>query len=138
MSHQLSYHAPQPAVPRRLPWSWPRVLMVLALSLAGLFALLDLVGGGERRSLLWPGIDTHYAPGYSEQAFSTIKPGMTRAQVDALMTRPLAITQVSPDTVRYHYTSDGKCPWGDFAWKGREVLFKNGVVVEIYRDWYHD
>ena len=111
-----------------------------------LFVLFDLGCGFEGRSVLWPSIDTVYAPGYSEGAFRTIRAGMTRRQVDAIMCKPLFVHRMAgvgytlPDAgyMRYSYTRDGRCPWGDFAWLGREVRFQDGVVVEVFSDLYYD
>jgi hypothetical protein len=130
------------------------VLYALAALPLVFFAIIDLGCGGEDRSILWPWIDTVRAPKYSEAAFKTIRVGMTRQQVDALMCKPLDVVTISPDgrsyvdlptgasldtgAVRYSYTSDGRCPWGDFAWAGREVWFKNGIVTEVFSNWYHD
>ena len=108
----------------------------------------------ESRSVLWPWIDTRQAPGYSESAFHTIRVGMTRHQVDALMGPPLWVVTV-PQTgggyqtaaagddldvgvVRYSYTADGRCAWGDFAWFGREVWFMDGIVTEVFSEMYYD
>jgi hypothetical protein len=119
-----------------------------------LFVLIDIGCGLEHQSILWPWIDTVQAAGYSEDDFQTISVGMTRQQVDALMCKPLTVVTLSPDgrsyapvpagasldlgAVRYSYTGDGRCPWGDFAWFGREVWFKDGVVTEVFSDVYND
>ena len=119
-----------------------------------LFILLDVGCGFEQRSRLWPWIDTVRAPGYSELAFQTIRAGMTRQQVDGVMCKPLEVVTYSPDgrsyfpvpagasldvgAVRYSYTDEGRCPWGDFARFGREVWFEDGVVTQVFSDVYHD
>ena len=119
-----------------------------------LFVLFDLGVGLEHRSILWPWIDTVQANGYSERSFQMIRVGMTRQQVDALMCKPLGIATIdadfsrmidlpagaSPDLgeVRYSYTMDGRCPWGNFAWFAREVYFQDGVVTQVLTPVYHD
>ena len=70
------------------------------------------------------------------------------------MCEPLNVHTLSPDgrayvpvpagasrdvgAVRYSYTGDGRCPWGDFAWHGREVWFRDGVVKGVVRHTYED
>lgn len=129
-----------------------RIFIVLVSLPLVLFPLIDLGCGAEHRSILWPWIDTVQASGYSEGAFKMIQVGMTRQQVDALMCKPLYVATASSDGravdapfgakldvgwVRYSYTTDGRCPWGDFAWFGRDVIFQDGVVTMVHsRLWY--
>ena len=129
------------------------ICAVAALPLL-LFILIDVSIGLEHRSRVWPWIDTVETPGYSEAAFQVIRIGMTRAQVDALMCTPLEVVTDSPDglgyvpvpvgasldigALRYSYTRDGRCPWGDFAWFGREIWFKDGVVRKVVSGVYYD
>ena len=128
-----------------------RIFYALAVLPLVLFVFFDVGCGFEHRSILWPWIDTVSAPGYSEATFQTITVGMTRQQVDALMMcKPLAVVDghnympvpagVSLDVglVRYSYTDDGRCPWGDFAWFGREVWFQDGIVTKVFGDVYND
>ena len=141
-------------ISRRGQVNMKRKLLALAAAPALLFVLFDIGVGAEHKSVLWPWIDTVQAPGYSERSFQTIRVGMTRRQVDALMCKPLTTVTLSPDgrsyvpvpggagldvgLVRYSYTSDGRCRWGDFAWQGREVWFKDGVVTQVFSDTYDD
>ena len=81
-----------PAGPRLTRRQVRRILLALAASPFVLFVLFDVGCGLERRSLLWPWIDTVSAPGYSESSFGKLKAGMTRAEVDRAMgCAPLAI-----------------------------------------------
>jgi hypothetical protein len=126
------------------------IFYALAASPLILFVFFDVGCGFEQRSILWPWIDTVQAAGYSESTFQKITVGMTRQQVDALMCKPLVVVDgncympvpsgVSLDVgaVRYSYTGDGRCPWGDFAWFGREVWFQDGVVTEVFSEVYND
>ncbi len=36
------------------------------------------------------------------------------------------------------YTSDGACTWEDFAWKRKQVHFKDKLVVETHTGWSYD
>lgn len=128
------------------------VILSLLASPLVLFVLLDLGCGLEHRSVLWPSIDTVYAPGFSESAFKSIRVGMTRKQVDAIMCRPLYADTISadgrsyvpasgaPDSgfLRYNYTGDGACAWGDFAWLDRSVEFRDLVVTQVKSQVYDD
>ncbi|HEX2851755.1 MAG TPA: outer membrane protein assembly factor BamE [Opitutaceae bacterium] len=90
----------------------------------------------ERYCLLYPGIDTRYAPAFSETAFARIKVGMTREEVTALLGPPLH-SSARGTGLRWDYTQDGKCVWADWAWLGRSVVFKEERVVEkISCVWY--
>jgi hypothetical protein len=36
------------------------------------------------------------------------------------------------------YTDDAKCKWGDWAWLGRYVIFRDSTVVEVVKRVYYD
>jgi hypothetical protein len=108
----------------------PRFLFCIPLVMPLLF--LTLIGRyGEAYCALYPGIDTCYAAGYSEDAFDRIPGGGTRDDVRKLLGAPLYIQaeSVPNGTEIWHYTGDGKCTWGDWAWLVRTVTFENGRVV---------
>jgi outer membrane protein assembly factor BamE (lipoprotein component of BamABCDE complex) len=92
----------------------------------------------ESYCFLYPSIDTRYAPGYSESAFSQVSRGMTDEAVERLIGKPLATTKRSDGAMRWLYTEDGKALFGDWAWLGREVVFREGKVIEVLRSIYYD
>jgi outer membrane protein assembly factor BamE (lipoprotein component of BamABCDE complex) len=97
----------------------------------------------ESYCFFYPGIDTRYAPGYSESAFSQVTTGMTTEAVQGLVGTPLGKATDSDGVERWLYTTDGKCSigswyWADFAWLGRAVLFRDGRVVEVVKRIYYD
>jgi hypothetical protein len=136
----LEYAPPSRRRPTRRQ-VWRAIVAALASPLV-LFVVVDLGCGGEHRSVLWPSIDTAYASGYSENAFRTLRVGMTRQQVDRIMCTPLyaapAGGSLDSGFLRYGYTSDGACLWGDFAWLDRSVEFQDGVVTKVNSQVYYD
>ena len=114
-------------------------VIVAWIGSAMLFVVFFVLSGcGEGYCYFYPSIDTRYATGYSEKAFQSITPGMTRPQVDAMMCAPLGVWTNLDATVDYDYTRDGKSWIGDFAWFGREVRFSNDVVVATESRIYYD
>jgi outer membrane protein assembly factor BamE (lipoprotein component of BamABCDE complex) len=71
---------------------------------------------------------------------------MTNDQVVALLGRPLYTHEFWRSHPAYEawgdevwsYTSDGAAPWGDWAWLSREVIFRDGRVVQRVNWTYHD
>jgi outer membrane protein assembly factor BamE (lipoprotein component of BamABCDE complex) len=101
-----------------------------------LFALYFLWGYSHSESYCFfrPGIDTQYAAGYSEQAFSQISTGMTVQVVQQKLGAPLYVqTNRQNGRLEWYYTRDGKCKWGDWAWLVRVVYFTDGRVSELVR-----
>ena len=84
----------------------------------------------ESYCFFYPSIDTRYAPGYSETAFSQIATGMTVQVVQQKLGTPLYI-QHHANGELWSYTLDGKCRWGDWAWFGRQVEVQDGRVIGI-------
>ena len=85
-----------------------------------------------------PAIDTTFAPNYTEVAFKEVRRGMSRADVERLLGKPLQVFEVTgslypglgPGAVEgFTYSQDGACSWGDFAWLGRYVYFDAGGRV---------
>ena len=85
----------------------------------------------ESYCFFYPGIDTQYSPGFSEQAFSQVTTGMTAQAVQQKLGAPLYI-QHHADGDLWFYTLDGKCKWGDWAWLCRQVNIRDGKVNEIF------
>ena len=92
----------------------------------------------ESYCFLYPSIDTYYAPRYSEHAFGQVTTGMTFQAVEKLLGSPLHGHTNKDASVRWCYTGDGKSVWGDWAWFGREVIFRDDCVVELQRVTYND
>ena len=93
-------------------------------------AFLFLYGQTESYCFFYPGIDTKYAPGFSEQAFSEVATGMTAEAVQQKLGAPLSIQHHSKGDL-WFYTLDAKCKWGDWAWLCRQVNIREGRVDEI-------
>lgn len=111
------------------------------LMVATTLLVLPVVGylawGGESYCILYPGIDTRYAAGFSEKAFATIEVGMTKEEVIRRLGEPFGGAPARAGS-RWSYTSDGACPWADWAWLGREIVFKDDRVVERISRVYYD
>jgi hypothetical protein len=93
--------------------------------------------------IFYPGIDTRYASGFSESAFSLVTTGMTSEVVQQQLGAPLHSDTNQDGSIRWCYTDDGKCIVGgwklaDFAWLGREITFRDGRVVQVYKHVYED
>ena len=86
----------------------------------------------ESYCFFYPGIDTQYAPGFSEQAFSQVTIGMTAEAVQQKLGVPLYV-QHHANGDSWCYTLDGKCQWGDWAWLCRQVNIRDGKVDEIIK-----
>ena len=115
--------------------------MILAASCVAVICLpvvLWIYGHLEAYCVFYPGIDTYYAAGYSEVAFDQVSTGMTAQAVEALLGKPLHSHTNKEDSVRWCYTGDGKCFWGDFAWLGRELIFRTNRVATVERIIYYD
>jgi hypothetical protein len=93
--------------------------------------------GVESYCYLYPSIDTRYAPGFSERKFAEVRAGMSMDEVITLLGQPYH-SGSGRNPVRWSYTQDGKCFWADWSWLGREIVFKNGRVVEGVSRIYYD
>jgi hypothetical protein len=92
----------------------------------------------EAYCFFYPGIDTQYAPGFSEQAFSQIATGMTVRAVQQRLGTPLDVQITADGRQLWAFTLDGKCKWGDWAWLGRQVIIRDGRVIEVVKRVYYD
>ena len=93
--------------------------------------------GVESYCYVYPSIDTRYAPGFSERKFAEVRAGMSMDEVVALLGQPYHKGE-GRNSIRWSYTQDGKCSWADWAWFGREIVFKHGRVVERVSCIYYD
>jgi hypothetical protein len=104
-----------------------RVLCFILLLIILGCGLTMVIIGPEGYFSPYPAIDTHFAPGYSEQAFQDIQAGMTKAEVLQRLGPPLNRTSDPSWT----YSRDGALGVWDFAWLVRAVNFdENGIVKE--------
>ena len=112
-----------------------------SVQLAAIAAVLFLFwcySHSESYCIFYPNIDTHYASGYSETAFGKVVTGMTYQAVQDLLGSPLHGHTNKDASVRWCYTDDGNALCGDWAWFGREVVFRGDRVAEALRITYHD
>lgn len=106
--------------------------------LSGVIAFgLYACSGVESYCYVYPSIDTRYAPRFSERKFAEVRAGMSMDAVITLLGQPCHRGS-GRNSVRWSYTQDGKCLWADWAWLGREIVFKDGRVVERVSRIYHD
>lgn len=94
--------------------------------------------GGELFCPWNPWIDTRTAPGYSENAFDSLRSGMSTNEVIAKLGQPRDIYPDKPNGQIWQYTGDGKCKIGDWAWMSRTVIFSNNVVVQTQKRIFYD
>jgi hypothetical protein len=99
----------------------------------------------ESKFLLWPRVDTCFAPGFNSTRFGQVKPGFTTAQVEQLVGHPLLTRdgrvgyQLSSksDTI-WSYSGDHCGRFGDYAWQAFEIGFRDGNVVAVSKSWRYD
>lgn len=106
----------------------------LLLVLIVLFALSGW--GFEGYCYFYPSIGTQFAPGFSEEAFSKVQPGMSCTQVSNLLGAPLINTETR-GVDEWYYSLD-KASGPDFAWLVRIVESTNGVVVRVVKEVAYD
>ena len=100
-------------------------LSTVGMGMAALLVILSLLlgvvlwVGTEGYFFLYPAIDTHFTPRYSETAFRAIEVGMTKAEVIAR----LGLSFKRESDQGWLYSADGACGWWDFAWLVRAVNF---------------
>lgn len=108
-----------------IPRGW--IIVFTSLVMLGVMAI-GMFFMTENYFFLAPAIDTRFAPGYSEQAFQAIQPGMTQAQVIELLGPPLNANPLRDQS--WSYSEDGAFGLWDFAWLGRSVSFdEQGKVL---------
>ena len=112
--------------------------------------LLPLVIVGFSLTALWvygrleavcffnPEIDTQFSPAYTEEAFNSIVIGDSTDKVERILGKPLSKNQIADGSIRFDYSQDGKCWWGDFAWFAREIYFSSGKVSKVNTQPYYD
>ncbi|NER27445.1 MAG: hypothetical protein F6J89_07365 [Symploca sp. SIO1C4] len=80
-----------------------------------------------------PTIDTVLPPEFSEEKFFSIKPGMDRNEVIALLGKP-----TQPE-LGLHYGDDGAAGWWDFAYIDYRIFVDdNDKVIGTYRDIHYN
>lgn len=103
-------------------------LLLVFIVLSGtVFLGAALWAGPEGYFLLYPAIDTRFAPGYSEANFRKVQPGMSKDEVLQLLGQPF--NDVAHQA--WIYSEDGAFPFWDFAWLARGINFDSeGRVIE--------
>jgi hypothetical protein len=116
------------------------VVAAAFLAVAGVLAFFfqPLDGyGGWALSVLAQKEDTVYSPNYSDSGFRKIAVGMTEAEVVQLVGKPLEVYSVDKEGKqctgwRFSRTTKGA------SYRMRSVLFSDGRVTEIFREFYLD
>ena len=139
-----------PALPHSSPRSDRVLVTVFALCIVTVAfgGQLVLAGMSEGYCVVWPSIGTRFAEGYSSSGFSRVERGMTEYEVVSLIGRPLSRQRGRPapsgwfdwqqGDQTWQYGQDSSARGGDWAWLSREVVFRDGRVVQkvswTYRD----
>jgi hypothetical protein len=133
---------------RETPSRISPLLKIACLAVALIGGQVLLSGATEGYCLIWPGIGTKFAPGFSHTGFARIKPGMTAQEVVSLIGEPMGLApgRGSPPgwtlyrygDVTWSYSTDSSALGGDWAWLAREVVFRDGRVAHTVRWTYHD
>jgi hypothetical protein len=88
---------------------------------------------------LYPLIDTQLPQGFSEQKFEQIAPGMTKAEVAAILPGSPEMGSIYWQESYWLYGNDGGCGWCDMAWIGFGIQFdETGNVASTERSVYRD
>lgn len=91
-----------------------------------------------------PWADSRVAQGFYEEKFDLIEIGFDTIRVKKLIGEPISIQQTDlykQDSIQFiwHYTSDGKSKYADFAWIGRGLYIdKFGTVKKVSKTIYYD
>lgn len=112
------------------------LLSLIPLGLVAAGYLFWCYAHTESYCFFYPSIDTQFAPGFSEQAFSQVATGMTMQAVQQKLGSPLYVQQYVENSNKgelWFYTLDAKCKWGDWAWLCRQIDFREGKVVEVIK-----
>jgi len=90
----------------------------------------------ESEFIFNPLIDTKLPPGFTQQKFDSIKPGMTKAEVLKILPPPMYL---SNDKNSWSYGDDGAASFGDFAWFRFIIHFDQAEkVIKTEREKFHD
>lgn len=117
-------------VVRWQPSRFHTIGVALGIVLISMVAFVHyLIFPGETYFPLYPAIGTTFSEGYSETGFQQVQAGMTRAEVEALIGKPLRVLPVIDNAQQWEYSVDGG-PLGDFAWLYRAVSINaEGTVI---------
>ena len=89
--------------------------------------------GAETQCMYSPLIDTEHSETFNPYNVPKVRTGMTREEVIQLIGEPLYERENT-----MHFTDDGACSFGDFAWYELWIDFEDGKASEIYSDWMDD
>jgi hypothetical protein len=94
----------------------------------------------EGKFIFNPDIDTLYSSGYSDRQFKKVSIGMNEEEVMELLGEPFhknTVDWAADFNVIWLYSGDGASSH-DFAWKRKQIHFKDGIVVERHTGWSYD
>lgn len=124
------------------------LLLAGSLVLGALGVQLVFSGMSEGYCIVWPGIGTRFTSDFTHSGFARVKPGMTPEQVVELIGQPLGTSRsgcapsgwpaYKTGDLTWGYSQDSSRLGGDWAWLAREVVFREGRVVQTVRWTYHD
>ena len=146
-SNPLDLAVVPPSERRRAPDPTLAIIIVVVVACVVLGGQLVMSGMSEGYCMVWPSIGTRYATAYSDRSFSRVEPGMTREQAVAILGSPLStgsrpapsgMTQWQRGDETWQYAQDSSARGGDWAWLSREVVFRDGIVVQKVRWIYYD
>jgi len=118
-------------------WTWIWSLLVLSI----LGYLFWCYAHMEAYCFFYPSIDTQFTPGFSDDAFNKVRADMSSRKVEELLGQPLWVepyVEHGNTGEVWYYTLDGKCKWGDWAWKCRKIDLRDGKVFEVISRWQYD
>lgn len=130
----------------------PACKFVASVTLIFLAAQCVVSGASESRCWIWPSIGTRHNPEFTFGKFDQIRIGMTQGEVERIIGLPLerhfmlldprgwmeSPTRWQSGDETCLYTLDSSRLRGDWAWLSRELVFRNGAVVNIVRQTHFD
>ena len=118
--------------PGRRAW----IGLAIAAGVVGL-ACLAVLGFFLYVGVLAPIVNTEYAPGFSEKAFSAVEIGDTEAQVLDLLGEPLERDPSQQDP-SYVYLRYSRARGRSDTHRARIILLRDGRVTRVWHEVYVD
>lgn len=107
--------------------------LVLSLTLTGLFVKVPAFQQAVLQTI--EPEDTVTAPGFREELFERIRPGMAASEVLDVLGQPLERVEIKPHTQLWRYTKQGP---KDTNYRIRSVELADGRVSEVVRSFFVD